>query len=145
MGSVFIPLSELSNSPNRLWLPIQPHKRASEAHGSLQVGCWVTSYQPCERALPATQEDVRIRNSSGPFGRSPSLSRSNPQRHSMHEKSSGEAIRQDGLGTFPSDTNLRGAEVGEEEARAANANPSPATVSTQYIYVFIYSHKQLMF
>lgn len=137
LGSVSIPLSELSNSPNRLWLPLQPHKRASEAHGSLQVGCWVTSYHPCERALPATQEDVRVRNSYGPFGRSPSLSRSNPQRHSMHEKPSSEAIKKDGLCTFPSDNNLRGEEVGEDEARGTSANHSPATVSIAYINVYV--------
>lgn len=130
LGSVSIPLSELSNSPNRLWLPIQPHKRAIEPHGSLQVGCWVTSYHPCERAPPATQEDVR--NFHGPFGRSPSLNRSNQQRHSIHEKLLGEAIGQDGLCTFPSDDNSRGAEMGEEEGRGASANHNPATVSTAY-------------
>ena len=43
LGSVTVPLSGLGNSPNKFWLPLQPHKRASEAHGSLQLSCWVRS------------------------------------------------------------------------------------------------------
>lgn len=130
LGSVTMPLSELSNSPNRLWLPLLPHKRASEVHGSLQVGCWVTSYHQCERVPPATHEEVRVWSGRGPFGRTPSSSRSNTHRHSMHEKLPGEARGQDGLQNFPSDNNFQGAEMKEEEARRGNADHSPAAVSS---------------
>ena len=42
LGSVLVPVAELKSSPKKLWLPLQPHKKASEAHGSLQLSCWVT-------------------------------------------------------------------------------------------------------
>ena len=43
LGSVTVPLLGLGKSRNKFWLPLQPHKRASEAHGSLQLSCWVSS------------------------------------------------------------------------------------------------------
>ena len=43
LGSVTVPISGLGNSPNKFWLPLQPHKRASDVHGSLQLSCWITS------------------------------------------------------------------------------------------------------
>lgn len=59
LGTVTVPLSGLSSSPNKLWLPLQPHKKTSEVHGSLQVGCWVTSYREKE----TISRDVRHQNS----------------------------------------------------------------------------------
>lgn len=43
LGSVTLPVSRLGTSPSKVWLPLQPHKRASEAHGSLLLSCWVTN------------------------------------------------------------------------------------------------------
>ena len=43
LGSVTVPIAGLGSSPSKIWLPLQPHKRASEVHGSLQLGCWVAS------------------------------------------------------------------------------------------------------
>lgn len=42
LGLVTVPIAGLGSSPSKFWLPLQPHKRASEVHGSLQLSCWVT-------------------------------------------------------------------------------------------------------
>ena len=130
LGSVALALAELPGSRNRLWLPLQPYKRAHEAHGSLQVGCWAVSYHQRERAATGSvqtspQEDARPRGSRGPFGfhrHSSSWTRSTPHRHSMYEKPLGMVVAggrvQDGLRSFQSDTNLRGAGEEEEEEGA---------------------------
>ena len=60
LGTVAVPLSGLTSSPNKLWLPLQPHKKASEVHGSLQVGCWVSSYSEQE----TLSDDVQSSHSS---------------------------------------------------------------------------------
>lgn len=59
LGTVTVPLSGLSSSANKLWLPLQPHKKASEVHGSLQVGCWVASCSEKERL----SDEVHLQNS----------------------------------------------------------------------------------
>lgn len=130
LGVVSLPLSDLSNHRNKVWLPLQPHKRSHEASGELQVGCWVTSYHTREAASPGTshassqEELLKSKISRGPFSfhrRSPSWSRTRPERHSMYEKPSsthghsgaGTEEEQRMLRSFQSDTNLRSG--GEEE------------------------------
>jgi hypothetical protein len=43
LGTIAVPVAGLSRSRDKSWFPLQPHKRASEAHGSLQLSCWVTT------------------------------------------------------------------------------------------------------
>jgi hypothetical protein len=40
LGTIAVPVAGLSRSRDKSWFPLQPHKRASEAHGSLQLSCW---------------------------------------------------------------------------------------------------------
>ena len=130
LGVVSLTLSDLSNHRNKVWLPLQPHKRSHEAYGELQVGCWVTSYHSRDAVSPGTsrassqEELLKSKVSRGPFSfhrHSPSWSRARPERHSMYEKPSsthgyqgaGTEGEQRTLRSFQSDTNLRSG--GEEE------------------------------
>ena len=60
LGSVTVALAGLKSSPERLWLPLQPHKRAHEAHGSLQLSCWVAgSGNSAVECFPARSSDEK--------------------------------------------------------------------------------------
>ena len=133
LGVVSLSLTDLSNQRNRIWLPLQPHKKGHEVHGELQVGCWVTSYQTHDSEPPGAshagsqEELLKAKINRRPFSfhhRSSSWSRKWPQRHSMHEnvsnyaeQSGGFEAEQNPLQSFQSDTNLRsgGQEEGEQE------------------------------
>ena len=111
LGIVTVALSGLSTAPNKQWLPLQSHKKASKAHGSLQVGCWVTEYWE-----KGSAQEAQPQNSCGSFLlRHPATG----NRHSMSERTlrGGRGEGDTGLHTFQSDTNLRAAETEEEEGK----------------------------
>ena len=56
-----------------MWLPLQPYKKATVAHGSLHVGCWVTSYSERTTSLV----DSHHQGSHGLQLHSPSIRHSN--------------------------------------------------------------------
>lgn len=93
LGSVSVPIAGLTGSPNKQWLPLQPHKRSSDAHGSVLVGCWV----------PGSGE-MALKSTHGTFGVG-FLSRPHSNRHSMYDPSTGD--QEIKLRSFQSDTNVR--------------------------------------
>ena len=127
LGSVSVPVPGLPTSPNKQWLPLQPHKRASEAHGSLQVGCWVSSSGSGEKV----SDQIPSTSSHGTFDRS-TLPRLHSNRHSMYDSTSSAGEKETGMRSYQSDDNVRERGVKEKVMWTLCVCLHPAPCSMYY-------------
>ena len=133
LGVVTVALFGLPSSPNKQWLPLQPHKKASKAHGSLQVACWATEYWE-----KGSVQEAHLQHSRGGF----MLQRHPPTltRHSMSERTlrGGHGEGDFSFHPFQSDTNLQRAKTEEEEEKHELTNKMVYTTCCHHPTHFIH-------